>query len=188
MAHKNFAYSLVATQPSPQTTGTSLVVTAGQGVLFPAVPFNVTIWPASVQPISTNAEIVTVTSVSTDTFTITRHVEGTSAISIGTGYQIAATITAKTLQDVETREAEIDFGSGKPKYDASFTVTDADVTTSSKISVSPSGNVATSRVGNDWEWDGVIMAALAGIGNFSLYCTALPGPIVGKRKIYYTIA
>ena len=100
-AHKNFAYSLVATQPSPQTTGTSLVVTAGQGALFPAVPFNVTIWPASTQPISTNAEIVTVTAVSTDTFTITRQMEGTSARTIGIGDQIACTITAGTLNDVE---------------------------------------------------------------------------------------
>ena len=100
-AHKNFAYSLVATQPSPQASGTSLIVTAGQGALFPAVPFNATVWPASTQPLSTNAEIVTVTVVATDTFTIVRQMEGTSARTIGVGDQIAATITAGTLRDVE---------------------------------------------------------------------------------------
>lgn len=100
-AHTNFAYSLIATAPSPAASGTSLVVTTGQGALFPAVPFNVTIWPTAVQPITTNAEIVTVTAVATDTLTIVRAQEGTSARTILVGDQIAATITAKTLTDVE---------------------------------------------------------------------------------------
>lgn len=100
-SHKNFAYSLVATAPSPATSGTSLVVTAGQGTLFPAVPFNATVWPAGSNPLSTNAEIVRVTAITTDTLTITRAQESSSARSIIVGDQIAATITAKTLTDVE---------------------------------------------------------------------------------------
>lgn len=100
-AHKNFAYSNVVTAPSPATSGTTLSVTAGTGTLFPAVPFNCTVWPASVQPLSTNAEIVRVTAISGDTFTITRAQENSTAMSILVGYQIAATITAKTLTDVE---------------------------------------------------------------------------------------
>lgn len=103
--HKNFAYSLVATAPSPATTGLSLVVTAGQGSLFPAVPFNATVWPSGVQPTSANAEIVRVTNVSTDTFTLSntpsRNQEGSTNQSIAVGWQIAATITAKTLTDIE---------------------------------------------------------------------------------------
>lgn len=99
--HLNFAYSLVATAPSPATTGTSLIVTAGQGALFPAPPFNVTIWPVSVQPLTTNAEIVTVTEIVTDTLTIVRVQEGTAARTVVVGDQIAATITAKTLTDAE---------------------------------------------------------------------------------------
>jgi len=101
-AHKNFAYSLVATAPSPASSGTSLVVTGGQGTLFPAVPFNATIWPAGVAPTSTNAEIVRVTNITTDTFTITRTQESTSARTVVVGDQIAATVTVKTLTDVET--------------------------------------------------------------------------------------
>ena len=100
-AHKNFAYSLVATAPDPAGSGTSLIVTAGQGALFPAVPFNATIWPTGVQPLSTNAEIVRVTNISTDTFTIVRQQEGTPARTIVVGDQIAATITQKTLNDNE---------------------------------------------------------------------------------------
>lgn len=100
-AHTNFAYSTVATAPSPASSGTSLVVHAGDGSLFPAVPFNATVWPAATQPLSTNAEIVRVTARSTDTLTITRAQESSSARSILAGDQIAATVTQKTLNDVE---------------------------------------------------------------------------------------
>lgn len=100
-AHKNFAYSTVATAPDPATTGTSLVVAAGDGALFPTAPFNATVWPTGTQPTAANAEIVRVTVVSTDTLTITRAQEGSGARSIVVGDQIAATITAKTLTDAE---------------------------------------------------------------------------------------
>ena len=63
-------------------SGTSLVVAAGTGAVFPAVPFNVVVWPAGQQPVATNAEIVRVTARATDTLTITRTQEGTSARSI----------------------------------------------------------------------------------------------------------
>src|SRR3972149_387067 len=101
-SHKNFSYSTVVTAPSPADSGTSLVVTASEGALFPTVPFNATVWPTGVQPLTTNAEIVRVTAISTDTFTITRAQESSTARSIVVGDQIAATITAKTLTDAES--------------------------------------------------------------------------------------
>ena len=101
-SHANLAYGTVLTAPSPATTGTSLTVSSGQGAHFPTPPFNATVWPAGLQPLTSNAEIVRVTAISTDTFTITRHQEGTSARAILVTDQIAATITAKTLTDVET--------------------------------------------------------------------------------------
>lgn len=100
-SHKNFAYSLVATAPSPASSGTSLVVTAAGGALFPAVPFNATVWPAGVQPTAANAEIVRVTARTSDTLTITRAQEGSSARTIVVGDQIAATITTKVITDAE---------------------------------------------------------------------------------------
>ncbi len=100
-AHKNFAYSTVATAPSPASSGTSLVVAAAEGANFPAAPFNATIWPVSTLPLPSNAEIVRVTNIATDTFTITRTQEGTSARTVVVGDQIAATITAKLLTDIE---------------------------------------------------------------------------------------
>ena len=89
----NFAYSTVATAPSPATTGTSLVVAAGEGARFPAVPFNATIWPTGVAPLATNAEVVRVTAIATDTLTIVRGAEGSTARSVIVGDQIAATLT-----------------------------------------------------------------------------------------------
>ena len=103
--HANFSYSVVATAPSPASSGTSLVVSTGDGSKFPATPFNATVWPANTQPTSANAEIVRVTGRSIDTLTIVRQQEGTSARSIGVGDQIAATITKKTLTDVEAGTA-----------------------------------------------------------------------------------
>lgn len=101
-AHANFAISTVATAPSPASSGTSLVVQAGDGAKFPAAPFNCTVWPAGAQATQANAEIVRVTAISTDTFTITRAQESSSARSIVVGDQIALTITAKDLADLES--------------------------------------------------------------------------------------
>lgn len=100
-AHKNFAVSLVATAPSPASSGTSLVVTAADGTKFPAAPFNATIWPANSRPTTSNAEIVRVTAISTDTFTITRAQESSSARTVVVGDQIAATVTVQTITDIE---------------------------------------------------------------------------------------
>lgn len=101
-AHANLAISTVATAPSPATSGTSLVVGSGEGSRFPTAPFNATLWPANTRPDPSNAEIVRVTAISTDTFTITRAQEGTSAKTVTTSFLIAATVTAKTVTDLET--------------------------------------------------------------------------------------
>jgi hypothetical protein len=103
--HKNLAYSTVATPPSPAVSGTSLVLSAGDGGLFPDPStdgaFNVTIWPTGAIPTAANAEIARCTARTTDTLTLTRAQEGTSARTIVAGDQIAATITAKTFTDIE---------------------------------------------------------------------------------------
>jgi hypothetical protein len=100
-AHKNFAISSVAAAPSPATSGLNLTVATGEGALFPTPPFNATVWPSAARGLATNAEIVRVTGIAGDVFTIVRAQENTSARSILVGDQIAATITAKTLTDAE---------------------------------------------------------------------------------------
>lgn len=84
-------------------------------------------------------------------------------------------------------EVEIDFGT-TPVFSKTFTITDAAVSGASMIVVNPSGNVATDRVGNDLEWDNLLLGGLAGTGDFLLTALALPGPIVGKRKVYYQVS
>jgi hypothetical protein len=105
--HANLAVSAIATAPSPPTTGTTLTVSAGEGARFPAAPFNATVWPATAGPTPANAEILRVTARTTDTLTVLRAQEGTTARAIGFGDQIAATITAKTVTDVETAMAQL---------------------------------------------------------------------------------
>lgn len=100
-AHANFAISTVATVPDPPRYGLSLVVAAGEGALFPTPPFNATVWPVGEQPTNINAEIVRVTAINTDTFTIERVQEDTTNRRIGIGDQIAATLTSKVINDAE---------------------------------------------------------------------------------------
>lgn len=111
--HDNLATSTVATAPSPATTGESLVVAAGQGARFPASgSFNATIHEDGQLPSPANAEIVRVTAVSTDTLTITRAQEGTTARTVVVGDRITLTVTEKSLTDIEgalnTAENDID--------------------------------------------------------------------------------
>ncbi|HYB96212.1 MAG TPA: hypothetical protein VEC39_14670 [Vicinamibacterales bacterium] len=100
-AHKNFAYSTVATAPTPPNSGTSLDVQAGHGTRFPATPFNATVWPANTIPDPSNAEIVRVTGITADAFAIVRQTESSGARSIQVGDQIAASITNKVITDIE---------------------------------------------------------------------------------------
>lgn len=100
-AHANFAYSTIATAPSPAISGTSLTVQTGDGARFPTAPFNATVWPAGEQPTLENSEIVRVTNISTDTFTIIRGQEDSGSEPIVVGDQIAATITARVMFEAE---------------------------------------------------------------------------------------
>ncbi len=100
--HSNFGYSTVATAPSPAISGTSLTLSDASG--FPAPGgqgYNVTIWPDGQQALSSNAEIVRVTALVGNVLTIVRAQEGTSARAIVTTDQVAVTVTAKTVTDIE---------------------------------------------------------------------------------------
>jgi len=76
-------------------------VAAGDGAKFPTPPFNATVWPIGVNPLTTNAEIVRCTAIATDTLTITRAQEGSTARTVIATDQIAATITTKVITDIE---------------------------------------------------------------------------------------
>src|SRR3954471_24652695 len=105
--NKAFPYTTVATAPSPAASGTSLIVATGEGVRFPPTPFNATVWPLNAMPTPANAEIVRVTGRVSDTLTIVRTQEGTSARTILVGDQIAATITPKELDEPTVKDAPL---------------------------------------------------------------------------------
>jgi hypothetical protein len=98
-SHSNFGYSTVTVAPSPAASGTTLTV--ADGAAFPSADFNVTIWPADVQPLRTNAEIARCTSRTGNVLTIVRAQEGTSARTVVAGDQIANSITVKIVTDIE---------------------------------------------------------------------------------------
>ena len=100
---QNLAVSTVATAPSPATSGTTLVLTTGEGARFadPATvgSYPASIWAVGALPTPANTEIVLVTAKSTDTLTITRAREGTTARTVIVGDQVAATLTAAMMAD-----------------------------------------------------------------------------------------
>lgn len=99
--HANLWSATVATPPSPATSGASLVVQAGLGASAPSVSFNALVYPTGATPTTSNSEFVRVTAISTDTFTIVRGQEGSSAQSVTSSFTIAAVISKKTLTDLE---------------------------------------------------------------------------------------
>ena len=164
-AHANLATSLVTTAPSPAASGTSLTVTSGQGSRFPTPPFNATCWPAGQAPDPTNAEIVRVTARTGDTFTITRAQEGTTAQAIAVGYQIVATITAKTLQDLEVGYPTFIQTTGPTGAQTSGLTKWVWVDTSTyppTIKVEAAGDTATSTLSST-SADDVLVQALMGV-------------------------
>lgn len=88
--------------------------------------------------------------------------------------------------DFYWEEIEVDFGN-TPVYDFQFTITDSNILSSSKISVEPSGNAATGRTADDWQWDTAVLAASPVNGSATVYGQFFPGPVVGKRKIQYKV-
>lgn len=108
----------------------------------------------------------------------------------GAAMNVTGSAWAISIQDnvgISWTETEVDFGS-TGVYDKTFTITDGAATSTSKIIAIQSGNVATGRVGNDADWDSIDYACLPGTGSFTLIAKANPGPVVGKRKVYYSIS
>lgn len=101
----NFAYGSVLTAPSPATSGTTLVLQSGEGARFPDPStdgeFNIVVWATGEQPNSTNAEIVKVTARTSDTLTIVRQQEDTTARTIVAGDEVALVPTKKFRDQID---------------------------------------------------------------------------------------
>lgn len=83
-------------------------------------------------------------------------------------------------------EVEVDFWS-IPVNTKKFTITDATITTNSKIIVSTSWNTATDRVGNDWEFDSCTFSAKSWTWNFTLSVVS-NWHLRWKRKLFYSFS
>lgn len=100
---KNFAKVTVST--GYNSAATSIVLSSGGGAKLPIPPFNVVWWNSTdyADPSDDpNVEVVRVTGISTDTLTVVRAQEGTSASSKNTGgktYLMIAGLTARTVNN-----------------------------------------------------------------------------------------
>ncbi len=112
---KDYATATVLTAPSPATSGTSLILSNGEGALMPTPPFYATAHPDNnlpqVGPNVNNAEKILVTAISTDTLTIVRAQGSTTAKSIAGGWRISNTIFAADLYNGTMVNNEIPSGS-----------------------------------------------------------------------------
>jgi hypothetical protein len=97
----NFAKSTLTAGVA--SSGTTLTVASGDGARFPSAPFRATLWNSSDYSDASDdpdREIILVTGVAVDTFTIERGQEGTTAAdhdTVGKTYAIVHTLTANTL-------------------------------------------------------------------------------------------
>ena len=84
-------------------------------------------------------------------------------------------------------EITVNFSTGKPVYDKTFTITDARISSSSRIAVLPCGKTAAGQMDGDALWDMISYAAYPQTGQFLLYASVYPGPVMGNRLIQYQI-
>lgn len=100
---KNLSLSLVATAPTPATTGTSLVLESGTGSRFPNTDdesFYVTAMPPGENPHIENSEILKVIDITGDTITMVREQRGSTAKSIGVGWIIVNGVYAEDVSGI----------------------------------------------------------------------------------------
>lgn len=103
--HSNFGQSLIATAPSPATSGTTLTLTTGD-VAALGLPttgsFDAGIWPAGALPLVSNCEIVRCTWTSGDSYNIVRNQEGSTNRAVLIGDQFELGDFKKLFTDLET--------------------------------------------------------------------------------------
>jgi hypothetical protein len=147
------------------SSATSVTLQSGQGSKLPATPFNLIWWNSTDYPNPANdpnVEIVRVTNVSSDTITITRAQESTSATNKNTAaktYSLVLGITAKMISDIGTAllgtpvVSEVVSGSG-----TSFTLAHTPV--SSSLRLFGAGQRLTPGAGNDYTISGTTITTV----------------------------
>jgi hypothetical protein len=90
----------------------------------------------------------------------------------------------QTRQLYIARQAEIDFGS-TPVDHATFTITDATITSNMWIIVQLAYVAPTGKDLDELEFDSFDFRAIAGTGSFTLYAQSLQGYVSDKFKVNY---
>ena len=102
---RDLALGRVLTAPSPATTGTTLVLEAGQGQDMPTtVPFKLLAYPEGYLPTKSNSEKILVTARTDDTLTIVRAQGETTAKNIAAGWLVSNNIFT---DDIEGYQAPV---------------------------------------------------------------------------------
>lgn len=147
----NFAIVTVST--GYDASATSIVLTSGHGAKLPSTfSYNLVWWnstdygsPAD----DPNVEIVRVTNRSTDTLTVTRAQEGTTAVTHNTSaktYKMILGVTAKMITDIDSNKLDL----------AGGTMTgDITLAENAGINLDPSGSA-------DEKWSGITVTGTAG--------------------------
>jgi hypothetical protein len=118
----NFAEAAVST--GYNSAATTVIVASGQGAKFSATyPYPLVWWDCTTYTrpsLDPNVEIVLVTNRSTDTLTVTRGADGTSAVNHNTAGKVYCLIRTWVKYDVDqTRSSILSSSGGTEVYDAS---------------------------------------------------------------------
>jgi hypothetical protein len=179
----------IQTFSTPIATGSVATMTATVGGGVPTPPNNTTTFlrgdgtfaaPTASATITTQDEGTPLSSTVT-----TLNFVGAGVVASGAGATTTITISGGGAGTFAVTETEVDFGT-TPVTDATFTVTDASITGTSKIMVTESGSIGTGRVASgDSLWDTISYSCVPAAGSFTLYARA-SGAVVGYRKLFYT--
>ena len=125
MANMSFTNNAATTLASGITNvATSLTVASGTGALFPALSGSQYFWCTLANNAGT-VEIVKVTARSTDTFTITRAQDNTSAVSWSSGDKVELRLVAAALNDLPKLDEANTFASGVTQTIGTLALTNA---------------------------------------------------------------
>jgi hypothetical protein len=125
--------------------------------------------------------------------------EGTTQGSVDTinftGSAVTASVSGSTATinivggsgSFSMTQVEIDFGSTPTSY-KTFVISDASITSSSKILVMQAGDAPTGKSADENEMDYLKFSAIPGSGQFTLNAYSIDGSVINKFKINYTIA
>lgn len=106
-----------------------------------------------------------------------------NGVPVGVGNTGAAG-TNGTNGALTVTEAEIDLGA-TPDDSFVITVIDAAIVATHNIIAVPSAEASSTNDEDEADMDSLLIAAVAGTGQFTLYVRAIPGPVSGRRKINY---